>query len=62
MCASFGAGLSSVCVVDVGDQKASVCCVEDGISLEPTRYVLPPPGGGKVKCWPVDSAHDLKCK
>ena len=38
MCATFGAGVSSACVVDVGDQKTSVSCVEDGLSLKNTRY------------------------
>ena len=33
----FGAGLSSACVVDVGDQKVSVCCVDDGLSQTYTR-------------------------
>ncbi len=35
--ASFGAGMTSACVVDIGDQKVSVSCVEDGISLPHTR-------------------------
>lgn len=38
VCATFGSGLSSTCVVDVGDQKTSVCCVEDGVSHRNTRY------------------------
>ncbi|ERE89923.1 actin-related protein 8 [Cricetulus griseus] len=37
VCATFGSGLSSTCVVDVGDQKTSVCCVEDGVSHRNTR-------------------------
>ncbi|XP_067938587.1 actin-related protein 8-like [Watersipora subatra] len=40
VCAGFGMGLSSVCVVDMGDHKTSVTCVEDGISLEPSRITL----------------------
>ena len=28
----FGAGLSNACVVDMGDEKTHICCVEDGIS------------------------------
>lgn len=32
-----GAGLGYACVVDVGDQKTSVSCVEDGISHPSTR-------------------------
>lgn len=35
--ATFGAGLGYACVVDVGDQKTSVSCVEDGISHPNTR-------------------------
>jgi len=35
--ATFGAGLSSACVVDLGDQKTSLSCVEDGISAPLTR-------------------------
>ncbi len=37
MCATFGAGVPSACVIDVGDQKTSVSCVEDGISHKQTR-------------------------
>lgn len=37
MAATFGAGLGVACVVDVGDQKTSVSCVEDGISHRNTR-------------------------
>ena len=38
--ATFGAGLGYACVVDVGDQKTSVSCVEDGISQPNTRVYL----------------------
>lgn len=40
--ATFGAGLGYACVVDVGDQKTSVSCVEDGISHPNTRVGFPP--------------------
>ncbi|KAG0434232.1 hypothetical protein HPB47_019252, partial [Ixodes persulcatus] len=40
VCATFGSGLSYACVVDVGDQKTSVSCVEDGISTRATRLVM----------------------
>ncbi|CAB1420015.1 unnamed protein product [Pleuronectes platessa] len=40
VCATFGSGLSSACVVDVGDQKTSVCCVEDGVSHRNSRLGL----------------------
>lgn len=35
--ATFGAGIGFACVVDVGDQKTSVACIEDGISHRSTR-------------------------
>ncbi|XP_064632876.1 actin-related protein 8-like [Lineus longissimus] len=38
VCATFGTGVGSACIVDVGDQKTSVCCVEDGISHRDTRF------------------------
>lgn len=41
MAATFGAGLGYACVVDVGDQKTSVSCVEDGISHPNTRFDYP---------------------
>jgi len=38
--ATFGAGLAAACVVDVGDQKTSISCVEDGVSQPSTRIHL----------------------
>lgn len=38
--ATFGAGMPYACVVDCGDQKVSVSCVEDGISHPLTRVRL----------------------
>lgn len=35
--ATFGSGLGYACVIDVGDQKTSISCVEDGISQANTR-------------------------
>ncbi|KAG5865088.1 hypothetical protein JTB14_028192 [Gonioctena quinquepunctata] len=43
--ATFGSGLSYACVVDVGDQKTSVSCVEDGICHQNTRVRLDYGGG-----------------
>ncbi|XP_074646426.1 actin-related protein 8-like [Tubulanus polymorphus] len=40
VCATFGAGIPSACVIDVGDQKTSVSCVEDGLSHKDTRFVM----------------------
>ncbi|KAJ1727076.1 actin-like protein arp8, partial [Coemansia biformis] len=34
---TFGAGFSSACVVDVGAQKTSVCCVEEGYCAQESR-------------------------
>lgn len=45
--ATFGAGLSYACVVDIGDEKCSISCVEDGISHPETRVRLSY-GGGDV--------------
>ncbi|ORY81557.1 hypothetical protein BCR37DRAFT_402909 [Protomyces lactucae-debilis] len=40
VCATYGAGISSACVVDVGAQKTSVSCVEEGICLGDSRVLL----------------------
>ncbi|OAQ70072.1 chromatin remodeling complex subunit (Arp8) [Pochonia chlamydosporia 170] len=37
MAATFGAGYTQACVVDVGAQKTSVTCVEDGLCIEDSR-------------------------
>ncbi|XP_048575852.1 actin-related protein 8 isoform X1 [Nematostella vectensis] len=37
---TFGCGLSSACVVDVGDEKTSICCVEDGLIVPSSRLWL----------------------
>ena len=40
LAASFGAGYSTSCIVDIGAQKTSVCCVEDGMCVEESRINL----------------------
>lgn len=40
MAATFGAGYTQACVVDVGAQKTSIACVEDGLVLEDSRINL----------------------
>jgi actin-related protein 8 len=40
MAATFGAGYTQACVVDVGAQKTSITCVEDGLCLEDSRVNL----------------------
>ncbi|XP_051873802.1 actin-related protein 8 [Pristis pectinata] len=51
ICATFGSGLSSACVVDVGEQKTSVCCVEDGVSHRNTRLRLAYGGSDVTRCY-----------
>jgi actin-related protein 8 len=38
--ASFGAGYTNACIVDIGAQKTSISCVEDGLILEDSRINL----------------------
>jgi actin-related protein 8 len=38
--ATYGAGYTSACVVDIGAQKTSIACVEDGMILEESRINL----------------------
>ncbi|KAI3400920.1 hypothetical protein diail_1127 [Diaporthe ilicicola] len=40
MAATFGAGYTQACVVDVGAQKTSITCVEDGLCIEDSRVNL----------------------
>ncbi|XP_062612394.1 actin-related protein 8-like [Saccostrea cucullata] len=51
VCATFGSGVSSACVVDIGDQKTSVCCVEDGISHRNTRVTMDYGGSDITRCF-----------
>ncbi|KAI9823125.1 MAG: hypothetical protein M1819_001508 [Sarea resinae] len=38
--ATFGAGYSTACIVDMGAQKTSICCVDEGMCLENSRVNL----------------------
>ncbi|KAF2191321.1 actin-like ATPase domain-containing protein [Zopfia rhizophila CBS 207.26] len=38
--ATFGAGYSSSCIVDIGAQKTSICCVDEGLCIEESRINL----------------------
>ncbi|EAW13965.1 putative chromatin remodeling complex subunit (Arp8) [Aspergillus clavatus NRRL 1] len=40
LAATFGAGFTSACVVDIGAQKTSICCVEEGMCIENSRVNL----------------------
>ncbi|KAI1933898.1 actin-like protein arp8 [Ophidiomyces ophidiicola] len=37
---TFGAGYTAACVVDIGAQKTSICCVEEGMCVENSRVNL----------------------
>lgn len=38
--ATFGAGASSACVVDVGAQTTSITCVDEGLAINDSRIIL----------------------
>lgn len=38
--ATFGAGYSISCIVDIGAQKTSICCVDEGLCIEESRVNL----------------------
>ncbi|KAJ5143758.1 uncharacterized protein N7515_002545 [Penicillium bovifimosum] len=40
LAATYGAGFTSACVVDIGAQKTSICCVEEGMCVENSRVNL----------------------
>ncbi|KAK5107111.1 hypothetical protein LTR62_001859 [Meristemomyces frigidus] len=40
LAASFGAGVGAACMVDIGAQKTSISCVEDGMIIEDSRINL----------------------
>ncbi|KAF2860339.1 actin-related protein, ARP8 class [Piedraia hortae CBS 480.64] len=40
LAATFGAGFSMACIVDMGAQKTSIACVEDGMVIEDSRVNL----------------------
>ena len=40
VCATYGCGIANACVVDVGHQKTSISCVEDGFSHPDTRITI----------------------
>lgn len=40
LAASFGAGYSQACIVDIGAQKTSICCVEEGMCVQESRLNL----------------------
>ncbi|XP_065178580.1 actin-related protein 8-like [Sycon ciliatum] len=51
VCATYGAGLSSSCVVDIGDQTISVSCIDEGLSLQNTRLRADYGGRDITRCF-----------
>lgn len=41
VCASFGAGLDNVCVVDLGETKTTISVIEEGYSIRKSQFYLP---------------------
>ena len=41
VCATYGVGLPTACVIDLGFHKTSIACVDEGISLPDIRVRLP---------------------
>ncbi|KAJ9052968.1 actin-like protein arp8 [Entomophthora muscae] len=54
--ATFGAGISSACVVNVGAQNTSISCVEEGYCLPHSRITMPY-GGDDVTALLVQLLH-----
>ena len=40
LAATFGGGAANACIVDVGAQKTSICCVDEGMCIEDSRINL----------------------
>ncbi|KAF9316232.1 actin-like protein arp8 [Podila horticola] len=51
VCASFGAGVSAACVVDIGAEVTKIACVEDGVCIPNSRAVLKYGGDDITRCF-----------
>ncbi len=51
LAATFGAGYTSACVVDIGAQKTSICCVDEGMCVENSRLNLKYGGADVVEAF-----------
>ncbi|KAF9948374.1 actin-like protein arp8 [Modicella reniformis] len=51
VCAAFGAGISTACVVDIGAEVTKVACVEDGVCIANSRAVLKYGGDDITRCF-----------
>lgn len=51
VCASFGAGVSAACVVDIGAEVTKIACVEDGVCIPNSRAMLKYGGDDITRCF-----------
>ncbi|KAJ5112511.1 hypothetical protein N7532_000556 [Penicillium argentinense] len=58
LAATFGAGFTSACVVDIGAQKTSICCVEEGMCIENSRVNLKMGGQDVTQAFVKMMLHD----
>lgn len=58
LAATFGAGYTTACVVDVGAQKTSICCVEEGMCIENSRINLKYGGADVTETFVRMMLHD----
>lgn len=58
LAATFGAGFTSACVVDIGAQKTSICCVEEGMCIENSRVNLKMGGSDVTETFIKMMLHD----
>ena len=58
LAATFGAGYTMACVVDVGAQKTSICCVEEGMCIENSRINLKYGGADVTETFMRMMLHD----
>ncbi|KAF2135918.1 uncharacterized protein K452DRAFT_303194 [Aplosporella prunicola CBS 121167] len=56
--ATFGAGYSSSCIIDIGAQKTSVCCVEEGMCVEDSRINMKYGGADVTETFVRMMLHD----
>merc|ERR1712093_349342 len=55
---TYGAGYTSACIVDIGAQKTSICCVEDGMCIEDSRINLKQGGADVTDTFIKMMLHD----
>ncbi|KAF2761139.1 actin-related protein [Pseudovirgaria hyperparasitica] len=56
--ATFGAGYSISCIVDIGHQKTSICCVDEGLCAEDSRINMKYGGADVTETFVRMMLHD----